>query len=153
MMQHRKQHRNTPGTQLFGQSTISFGRLVDSVPSTLRGNAEFDARMAEVTVLSWENTLNFYKWVAAVQGDKSVPISAVLHDEIYVTRRYRELQLRPDSEVGNITTAWQLEIANSVPDLIPELFSWNSSESTGTGDIFELKIRGLEQLRKTGNQE
>jgi len=127
---------------------IAFDRLTEAAAPAVRGNAEFDAHMAELTVLAWESALNFYKWGAAVQGDKSVPVSAVLHDEIYVTSRYRELQLRPDLEVGNITTAWQLEVVNSVPELVPELFSWNTSESTGTADLFELKIRGLERLLK-----
>jgi len=66
-----------------------------------------------------------------------------------VTRRYRELQALPEMEVGNMTTSWQLEVVNSVPELVSQLFDWKTSESTGTGDLFDLKIKDLEQQLKT----
>jgi hypothetical protein len=60
-----------------------------------------------------------------------VPIAAVLRDEIEVTRRYRELQSLPELEVGNMTLAWQLEVAKSVPEV--------------TGDFYDWKINNLER--------
>ena len=131
------------------QGKANFDRLVEAAATEVRPNAEFDCRMAELTLLAWQSALNFYKWGAAVQGDKSIPIQAVLQDEISVTRRYRELQALPEMEVGNMTTSWQLEVVNSVPELVSQLFDWKTSESTGTGDLFDLKIKDLEQQLKT----
>lgn len=120
-----------------------FDRLVDAAPPSLRASAEFDSRMAELTVLAWQSALNFYEWAAALQGDKSVPMVAVLRDEIAVTRRYRELQASPELELGNMVHTWQLEVAESVPELIGNLFDWNRPEVTG--DFFDFKIKDLER--------
>jgi hypothetical protein len=112
-----------------------FDRLIPETQRAARANAEFDAKMAELTVLAWKSASNFYEWAAAVQGDESVPIAAVLRDEIEVTRRYRELQSLPELEVGNMTWAWQLEVAKSIPEV--------------TGDFSDWKIKDLERQLKS----
>jgi len=122
-----------------------FDRLIDKAQDEFLPRARRDAAMAELTLLAWQSALNFYKWGAAVQGDDSVPIEAVIRDEIATTRRYRDLQSRPELGVGNMTTSWQLELINSVPELATRLFDWRTSESTGTGDLFEAKLEDLER--------
>lgn len=125
-----------------------FERALELAEPSVRANVQLDCRMAELTVLVWQSALNFYKWAAAIRGDKSIPLRSVLEDEISVTKRYRDLQLVPELEVGNMTTSWQLEVVNSVPTLVPELFDWKTSESTGTADLFDLKIKELERQLK-----
>ena len=76
-----------------------------------------------LTVLSWQSVANFFAWAAAVQGDKSVPLATVLQNEIEATRRYRELQIRPELEVGNLMWAWQRELARCVPEAATDTYN------------------------------
>jgi hypothetical protein len=129
------------------QGKAAFDRLTDLGPPAIRANAQFDSLVAELTVLSWQSALNFFQWGAAVQGDKSVDVPAVLRDEIAQTRRYRELWSLPELELGNMTGIPQLEVISSVPGLAPELFDWKIQEITG--DLFDLKIKDLSQQLKS----
>jgi hypothetical protein len=126
------------------QGKAHFDRLVAAAPPEARAKALFDSQIAELTMLAWQSHLNFYQWAAAVQGDKSISIRVALRDEISVTRRYRELlQSSPELKMGNLVLHWQLEVVQSVPELVPELFDWKVLDVTG--DLFELKIKDLEQ--------
>lgn len=67
-------------------------------------NAQKDIAIAELAMLSWRSVKNFFDWAAAVQGvDQGIDLSRVLRSEIEVTARYRELALRPELQVGNMT--------------------------------------------------
>ena len=133
--------------QFARQGKAAFDRLADAVLPALRANAQFDSMVAELTVLSWQSALNFFQWGAAVQGDKSVQVPAILRDEIALTRRYRELQSHPELEIGNMTGFPQLEVISSVPGLVAQLFDWKVQEVTG--DLFDLKIKDLERQLKS----
>jgi hypothetical protein len=87
-----------------------------------RADAALDAQIAELVLLAWQSSANFFEWAAAAQGDKSVPLAEVIRSEIQVTRRYKELQMRPELEVGNMLFGWQRELSWSVPEAATDSF-------------------------------
>jgi len=80
----------------------------------------------------------------------------VIRDEIEVTRRYRELQIRPELEVGNMMWAWQRELARCVPQAATDTYNCSKLSNAAVtrpfpqlaGNFYEWKIAGLEEQLK-----
>jgi hypothetical protein len=140
---------------------LTFGKLglaacqqaAERTPASYRANAELDAQITELVLLAWQSSANFYEWAAAAQGDKIVPLAEVIRSEIQVTRRYKELQMRPELEVGNMLWLWQRELSWSVPEAATD--SFHCSRLPGCtpaqrfpesiGDWYAWKIKLLEE--------
>jgi hypothetical protein len=142
----------------FGQKGLDLSRIVTAQASSQScSNAKFDETMATLTVLAWQSIANFFTWAAGVQGDRSVSLETVIRNEIEVTRQYRELQIRPELEVGNMMWAWQRELARSIPQAATD--TYNCSKLTKdavtrpfprlAGDYYAWKIAGLEEQLST----
>jgi hypothetical protein len=131
-------------------------KLVSQVPPEFVANAKFDEIMATLTVFSWQSIANFFEWAAAVQGDKSVALAGVIRNEIETTRRYRELQILPELEVGNMMWAWQRELALCVPQAATDTYNCSKLATVPvskefpaeTGNYFAWKLAGLERQLK-----
>ena len=138
------------------QGLILSKTLTSQVAPESVSNAKFDEAMSTLTLLSWQSIANFFAWAAAVQGDKSVPLATVIQNEIEVTRRYRELQIRPELEVGNMMWAWQRELARCIPEAATDTYNCSKlSKNVAVrpfpaliGDFYAWKIAGLEQQLK-----
>jgi len=134
-------------------------QLIPRSAPNLRSNAEFDAAIAELTLLAWNSASNFYEWAARVQGDQSVPVSDIISDEIKTTERYWNLLIRPELEVGNMTWCWPTEIGDSVPEATEgfhnyaKLTGWGggSKPLAALGDFRNWKIAGLQQQLKASS--
>jgi hypothetical protein len=138
------------------QGSAASEPLVSRSSPSCRANAEFDAAIAELTLLAWNSASNFYEWAAWVQGDRSVRINDIISDEINVTERYWNLQTRPELEVGNMTWSWPPEIADSVPEATYGFSNYMKLTGCGSvgkplaalGDFRNWKIAGLQQQLK-----
>jgi hypothetical protein len=142
----------------FGQKGVQLAKSLTSEASPQSfSNAKFDEAMATLTVLAWRSMANFFEWAVGIQGDKSVPLANVIQDEIEVTRQYRELQIRPELEVGNMMWAWQRELARSIPQAATDTYNCSKlSEKPVSrpfpnlaGNFYAWKIAGLEEQLKT----
>lgn len=134
---------------------LSRGVTPQASPQSLK-DAKFDEAMATITVLAWQSISNFFAWAAGVQGDKSVPLTQVIREEIEVTHRYRELQIRPELEVGNMMWSWQRELARCIPQAATDTYNCSKLSSQPVsrpypqlaGDYYAWKIAGLEEQLK-----
>jgi hypothetical protein len=142
----------------FAQQGLQLSKTLTSQASPQsRQNAQCDEAMATLTVLAWQSISNFFSWAAGVQGDKSVPLVNVIQDEIEVTRRYRELQVRPELEVGNMMWAWQRELARCIPQAATDTYNCSKLSTAAVtrpfpqlaGNYYAWKIAGLEEQLKT----
>lgn len=121
-------------------------KLVSQTMPSNRASAQFDASMAELTCLSWQSISNFFAWAAFLQGDGSVPIEREIENEIAGTQRYRQLLGRPDLQVGNMTWAWQEQVAWSLrrrPGT--EEPRDRAADLAAEYDFVGLKLQGLQQ--------
>lgn len=119
-------------------------RLLSQTPASHRANADFDTTMAELTCLYWQSIANFYEWAAFVQGDKSVPIIGVLRSEIELVQRYRDLERRPELQIGNMTWIWETEVARSLRLEI----SASTRQFAESFDFYGWKLFSLQQQLK-----
>ena len=142
----------------FGQKGLELSKVVtaQASPQSL-SNAKFDEAMATLAVFAWQSVANFFAWATGVQGDESIPLAKVIRDEIKVARRYRELQIRPELEVGNMMWAWQRELARCIPQAATDTYDC-SKLSKGSvdrpfpqmaGNYYAWKIAGLEAQLKS----
>jgi hypothetical protein len=141
----------------FGQEGLQLSKtLTSQVSPQSHWNAQYDEAMATLTVLAWQSISNFFSWAASVQGDKSVPLVNVIRDEIEVTRGYRELQIRPELEVGNMMWAWQRELARCIPQAATDTYNCSKLSNAAVnrpfpelaGNFYAWKIAGLEEQLK-----
>lgn len=112
-----------------------------SLTETCRKNAQKDTDIAELAMLSWQSVENFFEWAAAVKGiDTERDLSGILQSEIGVTSRYRELALRPELQVGNMTWLTSGEIRNIANSVNPD----NDTDRKNKGqDWYQWKIDHL----------
>ena len=141
----------------FAQEGLRLSQLLTTqVPLRSASKAKFDEAMAELTVLTWSSAANFYSWAAALQGDQSVPLKDVIRNEIEVTQRYREFQIRPELEVGNMTWSWEREISHCVPQASYDAYVCSKLTNCAVprnfpdaiGNLYAWKIAGLEKQLK-----
>ncbi len=104
-------------------------------------NAQKDTAIAELAMLSWRSVKNFFDWAAAVQGvDQRIDLSRVLRSEIGLTTRYRELALRPELQVGNMTWNTSGEVRRIMNSVNPG----NDNDRIKKGqDFYQWKIDHL----------
>jgi hypothetical protein len=145
------------------QGLEEYAKLQQQTSGAHQQRADLDGVVAELAVLTWRSTANFYEWAAYVLGDKSVPIANILRDEIDVTRTFGKYLTRPELEIGNPVWAWQRQLAASVPEASTDNYKMNyvpaitlrASDFTEckvpgavpswVGDFTTWKIRGLEK--------
>jgi hypothetical protein len=117
--------------------------------------AAHDRAIIEMVLLNWRSTANFFAWAAALLGDDSVDLDAVLRDEIETTRLFRALADRPELGYGNMTWHPERCVAMSVPQASSDLWraievnkaaQWTQQPHAGLcGNPWAWKIAGLEK--------
>jgi hypothetical protein len=149
---------------VLGKEGLDAYRALQQQASGVYGQrAELDATIAELAVLTWKSTANFYEWAAYLQGDKSVPIAEILRDEINLTRKFGKYLTRPELEIGSPVWAWQRGLAASIPEASTDNYKMNyvpaitlrasdfteckpqGSVPPWVGDFVTWKIKGLEK--------